>query len=86
MIAILFIKLFECFQAAFSLINREIQTFDLMFNMKKKLDYFKKNKLLTADIFLKHVKNNPNKPCIVYNDQTWTFKDVNIMFFIFIFK
>lgn len=39
MISMLIIKLFECFQTAFDIINREIQTFELMFNMKKKLDY-----------------------------------------------
>jgi len=84
MISMLIIKFFECFQTAFDIINREIQTFELMFNMKKKLDYFKKNNLLTADIFSKHVKTNPNKPCIIYNDQTWTFKDV--IFFCILYK
>ena len=31
-------------------------------------------------IFRENVRIHPNKECIIYNDQVWTFQDVNISF------
>lgn len=37
----------------------------------------KTNKLV-SDQFRQLVKQHPDKPCLVYEDQTWTFKDVRL--------
>ncbi|XP_017773069.1 PREDICTED: long-chain fatty acid transport protein 4-like [Nicrophorus vespilloides] len=37
--------------------------------------YQRKN-LILADIFQQHVKKHPNKTCIIYDDQEWTFAEV----------
>jgi hypothetical protein len=39
---------------------------------------YKYKNLTTADIFLENVKKNPNKACIIFEDKTWTFQDVNM--------
>ena len=29
-----------------------------------------------ADVFRQHVARNPNKPCLIFEDQEWTFQQV----------
>lgn len=39
----------------------------------------KKNRNL-ADIFRQYVNRHPNKICFIFEDQEWTFQQVNLIF------
>jgi len=58
-------------------IKRDFNALLLVIPIAKKLITYKKQNLTTADVFLKNVKKNPNKACIIFEDKTWTFLDVN---------
>ena len=40
---------------------------------------YNRNQLSVADIFKKWVITQPDKPCIIFNNENWTFQDVNSM-------
>jgi len=58
-------------------IKRDVKLFIKMAYLLIKMKIFKYNNLTTADIFLENVKKNPKKACIIFDDKTWTFLDVN---------
>lgn len=73
-------------QSAVEIVNRELHAFSMILNVKKKLDTFKKRNDTTADVFMRHVLKHPNKPCIIFNEQIWTFQDVCLFTFFFQFQ
>ena len=57
-------------------IYRDILAIYLVLKVETKINrYIKKDKVL-ADIFRKLVYKHPNKPCIIFENQIWTFQDV----------
>jgi hypothetical protein len=81
MINIVFYKLFQYFEIfIFYLIaiKRDVTFFIKMAYLIIKSILYKHKNLTTADIFLENVKKNPNKACIIFEDKTWTFQDVNM--------
>jgi solute carrier family 27 fatty acid transporter 1/4 len=57
-------------------IYRDINAILFFLRSKKKLDEFDQKQLSVADVFRKLVKKHPNKACIVFDDQTWTYQDM----------
>lgn len=53
---------------------RAIRTLNKIVKKSKKCD---QENYSVQDVFSQWVKKQPNKPCIIFNEQTWTFKDVN---------
>lgn len=75
----LFVTIVEYFKFLYGVlmaIKRDATGIYKMIFLKRKLAFYKKNNVLTHEIFSKHVKLNPNKPCIIFNDVTWTYRDV----------
>ncbi len=48
----------------------------LLIRTRRRLSRFHKEESTVFREFEKLVRTQPNKACIVYGDQTWTFKDV----------
>ena len=61
-------------------VKRDIMGILYMIKIRRKLAYYSKQNMVTADIFREWTKKQPNKPCIIFYDKTWTFKDVNFIF------
>lgn len=58
-------------------IYRDIIAIYLVVKVESKISRLISKEKVLADIFQKLVEEDPNKPCIVFNQQTWTFKDVD---------
>ena len=57
-----------------------------LFKVENRIKTFEKKNIQYADIFRKTLSKYPNKPCIVFEEETWTFQDVSlIIIIIFIF-
>jgi hypothetical protein len=46
--------------------------------IKKKTKYYDDHNTSVPDVFGSWVKKQAKKECIVFNDEIWTFQDVNI--------
>lgn len=57
-------------------IYRDILAIYLVLKVETKISRYIKKDIVLADIFRKLVKKHPNKPCIIFNKQIWTFQDV----------
>ena len=71
-------KLAELIYGLLVAIKRDFDALFIIIPIAKKLLSYKKRNLTTADVFLKNVKNSPNKACIIFEDKNWTFLEVNI--------
>ena len=60
-------------------VYRDILAIYLVVKVETKISRYIKNEQTLSDLFRNLVKKNPNKPCIIYNNKTWTFKDVLIL-------
>ena len=67
----------------FGAVWRDLVGVKKMLTIRDTLIKFEKEKTNTAERFSLLVKQHPSKPCIIFNDETWTFKQVNnlIIFF-----
>jgi hypothetical protein len=84
MLSLLANKIFGCIKLTINIVNRELKSLRLMIHLIIKFINFIKRNHITAEIFLKHVRKHPNKPCIIFNKQIWTFQEV-CFHFCFIF-
>jgi hypothetical protein len=71
-------KLVELIYGLVVALKRDFDALFIVIPIAKKLLRYKKQNLTTSDVFLKNVKNFPNKACIIFEDKTWTFQDVNM--------
>lgn len=55
---------------------RDVRTLSKILKVFVKSYIYDKKNLIVSEVFKKWVKKNPNKQCIIFNDQTWTFQDV----------
>jgi len=60
----------------FYCIYRDINAILFFLRSKKKLDEFDQKKLIVSDVFRNLAKKHPNKACILFEDQTWTYQDI----------
>ena len=51
-----------------------------LFTIKLRIRQFEKSNSTIPERFLKFVNKHPNKACIIFNDQIWTFQQVKIFF------
>lgn len=58
-------------------IYRDVLAIYLVIKVETKIGLITRNEQVLADLFRKLVKKHPNKPCIIFNNQTWTFQEVN---------
>ena len=69
-------RFFEIVMNICSAIYRDLIGIYLVVKVENKIKRFTNNKEVLSDLFAKLVKAHPNKPCIIFQDQTWTFHDV----------
>ena len=74
------LKIISFIRSLIEAILRDIMGAIMLFNTERILKKFDRTNIQYADVFRKFVRKNPNKPCIIFEDQTWTFQDVSILF------
>jgi len=57
---------------------RDVRALIVLSKIKRKTTNYDRKKTSVIDIFTQWVKKQPNKECIVYDDQVWTFQDVRV--------
>lgn len=55
---------------------RDLYGIITLIKVESKLKSIEKNGIVMTDMFRKLVRENPNKPCVVFYNQIWTFQDV----------
>ena len=70
--------LFENVREFIRCLMRDIKALALLILNERKFENYLKRGLVTADLFRMNVEATPNKPCIIFNEQVWTFQDVSI--------
>lgn len=78
------VRLVTTLNEILSAIGRDLYGLWLVFKIETRLRLNEKSNKVLDDLFERWVVAQPNKPCIIYNDQTWTYKDVGILYNIFI--
>jgi hypothetical protein len=58
---------------------RDIAALALLQRTKNKLAYLDRTHISVSDFYSRWLKAQPNKPCIIFNETTWTFQDVRIL-------
>ena len=61
-------------------LHRDILGLITLLNVKMKIRHFDKNNLAVPDVFKNWVDKQPNKECLVFDNQVWTFLDVSIKY------
>jgi hypothetical protein len=77
----MFFQVIEFFKAIFSYLlvfKRDIECLFLGLFVDRKAKIFKQENISVPKLFLRNLKKNPNKACIIFEDKTWTFQDVNL--------
>ncbi len=49
----------------------------MVIQLENKLKEFDRNNVILSDLFEKNAHLYPSKPCVIYNNQVWTFADVS---------
>ena len=78
-VLVTFVQFFNDLLAA---IYRDIKGILLVIKLESKLKTLDKEDTVLADLFRKLVRKHPDKTCISYYDQKWTYQDVIIYTFI----
>lgn len=60
-----------------SALYRDLIGIYYVLTVENKIKRITKKQEVLADLFAKLVRTQPNKPCIIFQDQTWTFQDVS---------
>lgn len=55
---------------------RDIKSFGLLRKIKQKTLYYDEKNYSVQDVFGEWARSQPEKACIIFNSQTWTFQDV----------
>lgn len=71
-------KLLEVIVYTVKNLPRDVAALNTLAHVKKKLSILDKKNQNVPEYFSKWVIEQPNKPCIIYNETTWTFKYVCI--------
>ena len=64
----------------FKALYRDFRAIFLIVKLETKLKLLDKNDLVLADSFRKLVRKHPQKTCIAYYDQNWSYQDVSIFY------
>ena len=75
-------KLLEVIVYTIKNLPRDIAALKTLAHVKGKLSIVDKKNLNVPEYYAKWVQQQPDKPCIIYNEITWTFKDVCLNIFI----
>ena len=76
----LYLKLVDLFAAIYNVlvaIKRDIEGIQFLTRLNSKMAMYERQSTTTADLFRQWVRKQPNKPCVCFYDQIWTFRDVN---------
>lgn len=71
------LKVLEVFYYTAKNLPRDVRGLVTFAKIKAKLRKLDKYQYNVTDVFSKWVKSQPNKACIIFNDVTWTFKDLD---------
>jgi len=71
-------KLIHAIIYTFKNLPRDIAALKLFSNVKKKLANIDTTQLNVSDYYSRWLRVQPNKACIVFNETSWTFRDVII--------
>jgi len=71
------IEFLKAILSFFMVLKRDIDCLFLGFFIDRKAKIFIRENMTVPKLFLENVKKNPNKACIIFEDKTWTFLDVN---------
>ena len=71
-------NIFRTMSELMSAVFRDLLGVYILIKVETKMHLIDKRNLLVGDLFRKLVKMQPNKACVVFNEQVWTFQDVNI--------
>jgi solute carrier family 27 (fatty acid transporter), member 1/4 len=55
---------------------RDLSGLPFLFHVETSFKEIQNKNLTLADYFNRYLKKNPNKPCILFNDETWTYQDI----------
>ena len=69
-------SIFRTMSDLLSAVYRDLSGLCTLAKVETKMHLIEKKQLLVPDLFRKLVKFQPNKPCIVFNDEVWTFQDM----------
>jgi len=58
---------------------RDISALLLLHQIKKKLAIIDKTHTSVSDHYSKWLSKQPDKPCIIFNETIWTFRDVSVL-------
>jgi hypothetical protein len=75
-------KFFKFILGVILTLRRDIASLGLILKLKRRSIHYDKTEECVADVFTQWAKKQPNKPCIIFNDLTWTFKDVCSFFLV----
>ncbi|XP_065172047.1 long-chain fatty acid transport protein 4, partial [Atheta coriaria] len=67
---------YKWFVVAIKTTPRDLQALYGYIRLLIQIKGFQRKDIILADIFKQHVKKHPNKTCIIYDDQEWTFSEV----------
>ena len=70
-------KIITFLRNLFAAILRDLIGAITLFKIEKSIKKFEEKKIGYADVFRQFALKHPKKPCIMYEDQTWTFQDVS---------
>ena len=62
-----------------SAVMRDLLGICVLAKVETKMHLIEKRGLVVPDLFRKLVRMQPNKACIVFNDQVWTFQNVSFI-------
>lgn len=59
---------------------RDIRAAIMVSRLKRQSKVVDRKNYTVSDYYQRWLKKQPNKPCLVFEDQKWTFQDVKIYF------
>ena len=80
------LSLLKSVREIFSAILRDLLGLWLVFTIETKLKRLENTGKVLDNMFDRWAREQPEKPCIIFNDSVWTFHDVITLLGIFFFK
>jgi len=70
------IRIFKFIFYSILTLRRDVICLFRLSQVKRRIEYFEKNPASVPQVFSEWVRKQPNKECIVYDNNIWTFQDV----------
>ena len=67
---------FKVVNKTLAALYRDICGIFLLFKVEGTLKHLEKNNIFLPNLFRKLVREHPNKACLIYNNETWTYQQV----------